>query len=79
HRLVILDELLGALAYDLVSEAEVLAILEAHEAAGRPCELVLTGHKLTPAIEERADLVTHMRKRKHYFDRGVPARLGIEF
>ncbi|GIW73269.1 MAG: cob(I)alamin adenosyltransferase [Planctomycetota bacterium] len=77
--LVVLDEILGALAYGLVEESEVLAVLDAHAAAGRRCELVLTGHKLTDAIKERADLVTHMRKIKHYFDRGVPARLGIEF
>jgi cob(I)alamin adenosyltransferase len=76
---VVLDELLGALAYDLVTEEDVLGILRAHEEAGRVCELVLTGHKLTDAIADRADLVTHMRKRKHYFDKGVPARVGIEF
>lgn len=79
YDLVVLDEALAALAYKLVEERELLELLEAHEAAGRPCELVLTGHKLPEAIKERADLVTHMRKVKHYFDKGVPARLGIEF
>jgi cob(I)alamin adenosyltransferase len=76
---VILDEALGALAYGLVAEDDVLALLDAHEQSGRHAELVLTGHKLTKAIKERADLVTKMEKVKHYFDRGVPARLGIEF
>lgn len=79
YDLVILDEALGALAYGLVLEADILALLDAHEQSGRRAELVLTGHKLTPTIKERADLVTRMEKVKHYFDQGVPARVGIEF
>jgi cob(I)alamin adenosyltransferase len=78
YDLVILDEALGALAYGLLDEKDILAILDAHEASGRHAELVLTGHKLTDAIKERADLVTRMEKVKHYFDKGVPARVGIE-
>jgi cob(I)alamin adenosyltransferase len=77
--LVILDEALGALAYGLLEEKDILALLDAHAAAGRRAELVLTGHKLTDAIKDRADLVTRMEKVKHYFDQGTPARLGIEF
>lgn len=79
YDLVILDEALGALAYGLLEEADLLAVLDAHAAAGRPCELVLTGHKLPESIRTRADLVTHVQKVKHYFDKGVPARVGIEF
>ena len=79
YGLVILDEALGALAYGLLEEKDILDLLDAHEAAGRRSELILTGHKLTDAIKDRADLVTRMEKVKHYFDKGVPARLGIEF
>jgi cob(I)alamin adenosyltransferase len=39
----------------------------------------MTGHKLWEGLEEKADLVTEMRKVKHYFDAGIPARKGIEF
>ena len=77
--LVVLDEALGALAFGLLAEADILAILDAHDAAGRPCELVLTGHKLPESVKTRADLITHVQKVKHYFDKGVPAREGIEF
>ncbi len=77
--LVILDEALGALAYGLLTEEDVVSILDAHQAAGRPSELVLTGHKLPESVKSRADLVTHVQKVKHYFDKGVKAREGIEF
>jgi cob(I)alamin adenosyltransferase len=79
YDMVVLDEALGALAYGLISEGDIIALLDAHERSGRHAEIVLTGHKLTEAIKARADLVTHMQKVKHYFDKGVPARLGVEF
>jgi cob(I)alamin adenosyltransferase len=79
YELVILDEALGALAYGLLKEEEIVAVLDSWEAGGRRCELVLTGHKLPESVKTRADLVTHVQKVKHYFDKGVPAREGIEF
>jgi cob(I)alamin adenosyltransferase len=74
--LLILDEIGIALHYGLVSTAEVLDLV-----AGRPAtlELVLTGRRMPPEILERADLVTEMRQLKHYHQRGVPARRGIEY
>ncbi len=76
HDLLILDEIGIALHFGLVSTAEVLEL-----AAGKPAglELVLTGRHVPPEILERADLVTEMRQVKHYQQRGVAARKGIEF
>lgn len=74
--LVVCDELCVAVAYDLVDEAEVLAALDTRPAA---LDLVLTGRGATDALLERADLVTEMVARKHPYDAGMPARLGIEF
>jgi len=42
-------------------------------------ELVITGHKPDEKLLERADYVTEMVKRKHPYDEGVGARLGIEY
>ena len=42
-------------------------------------ELVMTGHKLWDGLEDKADLITEMRKVKHYFDKGIPIRKGIDF
>ena len=79
YGLVILDELLSLILTDLVKKEEIMALLDAYEAAGRPCELVITGHRIWPELESRVDLITEMKKLKHYFDQGVPARKGIEF
>ena len=79
YGLVVLDEILSLILTDLVKKDEIEALLNAYEEAGRPCELVLTGHKIWPELEARVDLITEMRKVKHYFDRSIKARKGIEF
>jgi cob(I)alamin adenosyltransferase len=42
-------------------------------------ELILTGTEAPGSLIRHADLVTRMRKCKHYFDSGTMARKGIEF
>ena len=39
----------------------------------------MTGRNPSQALMDQADYVTEMRKIKHPFDQGVPARLGVEF
>jgi cob(I)alamin adenosyltransferase len=41
--------------------------------------VVLTGRGAPKKIIDYADLVTEMLLVKHPFDRGVPARRGVEF
>lgn len=75
YELIILDELVVALHYGLVSWPLVKEILTTKAPA---VELVLTGRGATPALVEMADLVTEMREIKHYYSQGVSARKGIE-
>lgn len=74
--LLVLDEVLGACSTGMVDESRLLALLE-----GKPegLEVVLTGRGPSQALQDRADYVTEMRMVKHPFERGVPAREGIEF
>lgn len=74
--LVILDEINNALYFELVTEADVLALL-AKKAPD--VEVVLTGRNAPEKIMEAADLVTEMREVKHYYRRGVNSRQGIEY
>lgn len=75
HDLVILDEINVALHYGLLDISDVLDLLEQKPSH---VELVLTGRYADERIMDRADLVTEMREIKHYFDKGVKARVGIE-
>lgn len=76
YDVVIGDEALSAAGAGLFAEADLLALADSRPAA---VELVLTGRGAGRALIDRADLVTDMRPVKHYFDRGVKARRGIEY
>ncbi|MDO9556325.1 MAG: cob(I)yrinic acid a,c-diamide adenosyltransferase [Coriobacteriia bacterium] len=76
YDVVMLDEINVALAHELLQLPPVLKALQS-----RPLhvEVVLTGRGAPEGLAEVADLVTEMVPRKHYYDAGVNARLGIEF
>lgn len=76
--LLILDEAIAAVAYNLLEKKDIEKLIELFKKNKR-FELVMTGHKLWEGLEDKVDLVTEMRKVKHYFDKGIPAREGIEF
>ena len=75
YDMVILDEINIATHYTLLSVPEVLEIIDCR-APG--VELILTGRYADERILERADLVTEMLERRHYYQQGVQARTGIE-
>jgi cob(I)alamin adenosyltransferase len=76
HQLVILDELTYAVTYGWVPVGEVVAgIRERSETTN----VVVTGRDAHPDLVALADTVTEMRKVKHAYDRGIPARRGIEY
>ena len=76
YDLVILDEINMVISWGWLEVAEVIKIIK-----GRPpgVELILTGRNADPRLIELADLVTEMVKIKHPFDKGIPARKGIEY
>jgi cob(I)alamin adenosyltransferase len=76
--LLVLDEFVAAVNYHLIADKDVFDIIELYN-KNRRFELVMTGHKLFEGLEEKVDLVTEMRKVKHYFDKGIQARKGIEY
>lgn len=75
YDVVILDEINGAVWFGLLPVEEVVQLVAARPAA---VELVLTGRNAAPELIVLADLVTEMKEVRHYYRRGVPARLGIE-
>jgi len=75
YGLVILDEANDAVHTRLFPVEDLLDLLEKKP---EEVEIVITGRNADPRIIERADLVTEMNMVKHYFERGVSARRGIE-
>lgn len=75
YNLVVLDEVNVALSYGLLIEEDVIEVVKHRP---KTQEIVLTGRNASSKIIELADLVTEMREIKHYFSKGVKARIGIE-
>jgi len=75
HDLVILDEGNIAVKYNIFSEQDLLDLFKK-----KPdhVEVIVTGRGASKAIMEKADLVMEMKAIKHYFQKGVKARVGIE-
>lgn len=76
YDLVVLDEINGAVFYNLVNESDVLNLIEHRN---EKTELILTGSPVSSKILESADYATEMKKIKHPYDKGVPARRMIDF
>lgn len=76
YDIVILDEVFPALSHQLISLDQIMGLI-----CARPpqVELVLTGRGAPAEVIAAADLVTEMKAVKHPYDRGVPARKGIEY
>ena len=75
HNVVIMKEANVAVKIGLMSVQDILKIMTAKP---QDVELVITGRSADSKIIEKADLVTEMKEIKHYFQKGVAARVGIE-
>jgi len=75
YRIVVLDEVNVALYFKLLTVNEVLKFIDQKP---DDVELILTGRFAPQQVIDRADLVTEMREVKHYFQKGVAFRQGIE-
>jgi cob(I)alamin adenosyltransferase len=75
YDIIVVDEGNVAAACGLFDVQRLLDLI-----AARPndTELVITGRGAAPAVMEKADLVTEMVEIKHYYQKGVAARTGVE-
>ena len=76
YDLVVFDECLGAIEAGLMDEQVIIDFLN-----NRPdqLEVVLTGRNPSEKLMDIADYVSRIDKVKHPYDKGVPAREGIEY
>lgn len=75
YDVVILDEANIALYYNLFTVGELIQVLNRKPAE---TEIIITGRYAPQELIEIADLVTEMKEIKHYYNKGVEARVGIE-
>ena len=76
YQLIILDEANIALDLNLIDLNEMIGVLK-----NKPeeMEIVLTGRNAKEEIIDIAHLVSEIKPVKHYWDKGIKARKGIEF
>lgn len=76
YQLIIMDEANIAIDMGILDVDEVIKVLK-----NKPdeMEIVLTGRNAHPKIIEIAHLVSRIEPVKHYWDKGVYARKGIEY
>lgn len=74
--IVILDEVVNAIWFELLTEEEVINLLDR-----KPdhVEVVMTGRNASKNLKNKSDLVTEMVQIKHPYEQGIPARIGIEY
>ncbi len=74
-QMLILDEIINSVSCGLISTQKVLGFLK-----NKPDELevILTGRNAPQELLDFADYVTEMKEVKHPFNKGIPARKGIE-
>jgi len=75
YDVIILDEANIATYYKLFPVEDLLDLIRTKP---ENVEMIITGRMADPRIIEAADLVTEMKEIKHYYQKDVQAREGIE-
>jgi len=76
YDMIVLDEATIAIYYKLFSTDELINLLKKKK---EETEIIITGRYAPRELIDLADLVTEMKEVKHYFEKGVNARKGIEY
>ena len=76
YDVLILDEIVFCLSKGLANFEDVKALINKRDSS---VEIILTGRGASAELIDLADLVTEMKNIKHPFDKGIPARRGIEY
>jgi cob(I)alamin adenosyltransferase len=76
YDMIILDEVFIAIFFRLFSVDDLITLIQ-----NKPSqlELIMTGRYAPLEIIDLADLVTEMKEIKHYYNKGIEAREGIEY
>jgi cob(I)alamin adenosyltransferase len=73
---LVLDELAATMRHGLIDQDRVRQLLDSKPEF---LEIVITGRDAPQLLVERADYISEIRKIRHPFDSGTPARKGVEW
>src|SRR5437899_2257962 len=76
NNLIVLDEILGCIQNNFFSDKDLINILKKRH---NNINIILTGRYTPPSLIDYSDLVSEVKKIKHYFDKGHQATIGLEF
>ena len=79
YDMLVFDELVYVLSYDMLPVAEVLEEIRAARERQPSLHIVVTGRDAPAELIAAADLVTEMTEVKHPFQDGIRAQKGIKF
>jgi len=75
YDLIILDEVIVAIYFKLIETDNLVYLIKSKP---ENVELILTGRYCPEELIDFADLVTEMKEVKHYYQKGITSRKGIE-
>lgn len=75
YDVIVMEEAGVAEKFGIINAGEILDMIVKKPAG---VELVITGRGISDMVIDAADLVTEMKEVKHYYQKGVMARKGIE-
>ncbi|MHA1754024.1 MAG: cob(I)yrinic acid a,c-diamide adenosyltransferase [Candidatus Odinarchaeia archaeon] len=73
--MLILDEILYAIEFGLVSEDWLLSVLKNK----KDMHIIITGGKITPKIREVSDIVTEMQEVHHHYHHDRETIIGLDY
>lgn len=77
YDLIVLDEVLNAIRLKMMTVSNLADYLD--KSKPKFLELVMTGRGLPTEIAQRADLISEIKMEKHYFEKKIPPRAGVEY
>ncbi len=76
YNLIIIDEIFPSLYFGILDSDDFFEFVQKIKLDK---DIVLTGRKCPQRFIEIADIVTEMKNIKHHYDKGTPAKEGIDF
>ena len=74
---LVLDEALYALSYDIISQSDMEELIKKARVLDK--DLILSGRGLPDWLRDEADLVSEITEIKHPYKQGIGAKAGIDF